>query len=95
MLKSIIIRTVDFCSRNALWVILAGVALGVVSEVLPADRALDRGWELARDLARHDDVTLRLTRAALTQQLKRLLTDSLHHGLALEGLGAHATWPAG
>jgi uncharacterized protein len=31
MLKSIIIRTVDFCSRNALWVILAGVALGVVS----------------------------------------------------------------
>jgi uncharacterized protein len=31
MLKSTIIRTVDFCSRNALWVILAGVALGVVS----------------------------------------------------------------
>jgi uncharacterized protein len=31
MLKSTIIRTVDFCSRHALWVILVAVALGVVS----------------------------------------------------------------
>jgi uncharacterized protein len=31
MLKSTIIRTVDFCSRHALGVILLGVALGVVS----------------------------------------------------------------
>jgi enoyl-CoA hydratase/carnithine racemase len=69
------------------------LALGVVAEVRPAAEALARGWEIARDLARQDDVTLRLTRAALTQQLKRMLLDSLHHGLALEGLGAHATWP--
>jgi enoyl-CoA hydratase/carnithine racemase len=68
--------------------------LGVVAEVVPAADALERGWEIARDLARHDDITLRLTRAALTQQLKRLLVDSLHHGLSLEGLGAHATWPS-
>lgn len=31
MLKSTIIRTVDFCSRHALWVVLLGVALGLVS----------------------------------------------------------------
>jgi enoyl-CoA hydratase/carnithine racemase len=67
--------------------------LGVVGEVVSAPLALERGWELARELALQDDITLRLTRAALTHQLKRTLADSLHYGLALEGLGAHATWP--
>jgi enoyl-CoA hydratase/carnithine racemase len=67
--------------------------LGVVGEVLPKDEAVARGWEIARQLGRQNDIVLRLTRAALTQRLRSTLLDSLHHGLALEGLGAHATWP--
>jgi len=68
-------------------------ALGVVNEVLPGDQLLDRAWELARLLARQPDTTLRYARAALTQRWKRLLGDALGFGLALEGLGAYASWP--
>jgi enoyl-CoA hydratase/carnithine racemase len=67
--------------------------LGLVGEVLPKGEAMDRGVAIAYELARQNDVVLRLTRAALTQQLRRMLVESVHHGLALEGLGAHATWP--
>jgi enoyl-CoA hydratase/carnithine racemase len=67
--------------------------LGVVNEVLPADRLMDRAHELARLLARQPDVILRYTRDALTQQMKRLMMDQLGHGLALEGLGTYDSWP--
>jgi enoyl-CoA hydratase/carnithine racemase len=67
--------------------------LGVVSEVLPADRLLDRAWELARQLSAQPDTTLRYTREAVTLPIKRLLLDNLGYGLALEGLGAYASWP--
>jgi enoyl-CoA hydratase/carnithine racemase len=69
--------------------------LGVVAEVLPRAQLLDRAWTLAGELCRQPDTTLRYTRVALTEQLKRTLLDGLSHGLALEGLGAHASWPAG
>jgi enoyl-CoA hydratase/carnithine racemase len=65
--------------------------LGVVNEVLPADRVLDRAWELARDLAQQPDTTLRYTRVALTQNLKRLVLDGVGYGLALEGLASYVT----
>jgi enoyl-CoA hydratase/carnithine racemase len=70
-------------------------ALGVVNEVLPAADLLPRAQELAAQLARQPDTTLRYTRDAVTQRLKRLLLDDLAYGLALEGLGAHASWPTG
>ena len=70
-------------------------SLGVVSEVLPADELMARAWELARDLARQPRTTLRYTREALTAPLKRMLLESIPYGLALEGLGAHASWPTG
>jgi enoyl-CoA hydratase/carnithine racemase len=69
--------------------------LGVVAEVLPADQVLDRAWELARELARQPVTTLRYTRVAMTQELKRHVLDGVGHGLALEGLGAYASWPTG
>jgi enoyl-CoA hydratase/carnithine racemase len=69
--------------------------LGVVNEVLPADRLMDRAYELAHGLARQPDMTLRYARDAMTQRLKRLILDDLAYGLALEGLGAYASWPAG
>jgi enoyl-CoA hydratase/carnithine racemase len=67
--------------------------LGVVNEVLPPDRLMDRAYEHARALARQPDVILRYTRDALTQQWKRLLMDDLGYGLALEGVGAYESWP--
>lgn len=68
--------------------------LGVVNEVVASTEVLPRAWQLARLLAAQPDVTLRYTRAAITQQLKQLLTEGLGHGLALEGLTGYATWPA-
>lgn len=68
--------------------------LGVVSEVVEPDVLMDRAREIARDLARQPDTTLRYTRAALTQTLKQLMISTLGYGLALEGLGAYSSWPA-
>lgn len=67
--------------------------LGVVSEVLAADALLPRARELAARLARQPTTTLRYTRDALVQPLRRALLDGVASGLALEGLGAHASWP--
>ncbi len=69
--------------------------MGVVAEVHAPDAVLARAWEVARDLARQPDTTLRYTRVALTQRFKRALLDDLGYGLALEGLGAYASWPKG
>lgn len=68
---------------------------GVVAEVVPAGTAAERAWEVARELARQPDRTLRYTRVALTQQLKRMLLDQVGYGLALEGLAAYESWPRG
>ncbi len=62
--------------------------LGLVAEVLPAERLLDRAWELARQLAGNTTLTLRYTRACLTMLIRRELQFGLAHGLALESLAA-------
>lgn len=68
--------------------------LGVVAEVLPASQLLRRAWEVAGELARQPDVTLRYTREVMTADLKRRLLHDVSYGLALEGLAADETWPA-
>jgi enoyl-CoA hydratase/carnithine racemase len=62
--------------------------LGVVGEVLPADRVLDRAWELAEPWAQFSRQTLHGTRASLTFEWKRLLMEQLHTGLTHESLAA-------
>jgi enoyl-CoA hydratase/carnithine racemase len=67
--------------------------LGVVAEVVERDALLDRAWAVARELARQPDITLRHTREVMTAHLRRRLGPEVAHGLALEGLAAHETWP--
>jgi len=69
--------------------------LGVVAEILERDRLMPRAYELAGSLARHPDVILRYTRVAIVQQLRQLIDANVGYGLALEGLGAYASWPTG
>ena len=60
--------------------------LGFVAEVLPRERLLPRAWELARQIAARSPRTVRYTRLALTQDIKRRLQAELSHGLMLEGM---------
>jgi enoyl-CoA hydratase/carnithine racemase len=64
------------------------MAAGVVAEVHPPGRVLERAWELARQLAQASDLTLRYTRVVLTEALRRAMAADLGYGLALEGLAA-------
>lgn len=66
------------------------LSLGVVSEVLPSAQLLPRAWSIAEDWIKKPAQTLRYTRIALTQPIKRRMLDELGYGLALEGLGITA-----
>jgi enoyl-CoA hydratase/carnithine racemase len=59
--------------------------LGVVAEVVSPDRLLERARELAADLARQPEMTLRHTRELLTEPLRRELAARLPRGFQLEG----------
>ena len=60
--------------------------VGLVNEVLPADRLLPRAWELARQILEQPELNRRYARILLTEQLRRQIADLLPYGLALEGL---------
>jgi len=68
---------------------------GVVAEVLPKDRLLERAWELARELAKRPPLVLRYTRMLFTQDLKRAFLDELAHGLARETYAQRQFFPVG
>jgi len=61
---------------------------GVISEIVPQDRVLDRAMEIARTFADKTDLTLRYARVVLTQRYKRLMEEGLSLGLSLESLAA-------
>ena len=60
--------------------------LGVISEILPGNRLNARAWEIAREMARRTDLTLRYTREVLVGPIRDLMQRYLASGLALEGL---------
>lgn len=68
--------------------------LGLVAEVMPRDRLMERAWELAEQLSKRGTLTLRYTRIALTLELKRLMHSMLGYGLQVEGLAALNDFPA-
>jgi enoyl-CoA hydratase/carnithine racemase len=60
--------------------------IGLVNEVLPADKLLDRARELARQLLLQPKLVRRYTRIALTEEIRSRMQGLLGYGLALEGL---------
>jgi enoyl-CoA hydratase/carnithine racemase len=61
-------------------------ALGLVAEVLPADKLMARAWDLAADIAKKPKSLVRATRMVLTEHLKRHMQDYLGLGLYAEML---------
>lgn len=64
------------------------LSLGVVNEIVPAEKLGERAWAIARSLVRLSPLATRYSRVAMTQHIKRLLVQDLGYGLALEGLAA-------
>lgn len=60
--------------------------MGLVSEVLPADRLLPRAWDIARQLVKQPELNRRHARILLTELLRGQMSDLLPYGLAMEGL---------
>ena len=61
---------------------------GVVSEVVPRERAVERGVEIARMLAGKPALYRSLQRQTLNLNLRRRLLEDVPFGMALEGLTA-------
>jgi enoyl-CoA hydratase/carnithine racemase len=61
---------------------------GVVSEVVPHERAVDRGIEIARGMARKPALYRSLQKQTLNLNLRRRITHDVPFGMALEGLTA-------
>lgn len=62
--------------------------LGVISEIVPRERLLDRAREIAGRIAKLPPLTASYTRVAMTQKLRRIVDESVGYGLALEGMSA-------
>ena len=61
---------------------------GVVSEVVPHERAVERGIEIARGLAAKPAMYRSLQKQTLNINLRRRITQDVPFGMALEGLTA-------
>jgi Enoyl-CoA hydratase/isomerase len=60
--------------------------LGLVAEVLPAEKPLARARELAEALTKKPTLLLRYTRLLFTEYLRRQMHELLGYGLAMESL---------
>ncbi len=68
---------------------------GVVHEVLPRDKLVDRAWEIARQIAMRPPIAIRNTKHVLTQNLKRAFLNELSHGLQAEMWAQRQFFPFG
>ncbi|HUR03222.1 MAG TPA: enoyl-CoA hydratase/isomerase family protein [Nonomuraea sp.] len=64
--------------------------LGLVTEVLPAERLLPRAWEIAETIMKSPRAARRLTHAIVQRPWKRRLVDDLAFGVAHEMFGISA-----
>lgn len=68
--------------------------LGIVSEVVGQDELNARAWAVARELIKTPYLALRYARELMIKPIRKLVLESLDHGLALEGLASGYYWPA-
>ena len=59
---------------------------GLVNEVLPRARLMERAWEWARKLAAHNDMHLRNTRQIMTLEFRKKIHDHLGYTLTMEAM---------
>jgi enoyl-CoA hydratase/carnithine racemase len=69
--------------------------IGLISEVHPPGALLGRAEEMAAHILSQPELVRRYTRQVTMDPIRRLYAGSLDHGLALEGLGALASWSHG
>jgi enoyl-CoA hydratase/carnithine racemase len=68
--------------------------LGLVGEVLPQDKLLERAWEIAEKVFMSKNrIQRRLTRSLLIQPWRELFTKELFSGMAHESLACYDFWP--
>jgi enoyl-CoA hydratase/carnithine racemase len=83
-------------TARAKWLLWTGESIdaqtalqwGVVSEVVPHERAAERGMEIARGLAAKPALYRSLQKQTLNVNLRRRITQDVPFGMALEGLTA-------
>ena len=71
----------------------AALDLGVVAEVLPADKLLDRAREHAAEIAAKPFLTRRYGRLVGIERMRRRMLEGLGYGLTAEALAAVDHWP--
>jgi enoyl-CoA hydratase/carnithine racemase len=67
--------------------------IGAINEVLPKEKLLPRAWELAREIMKRPELTVRNMREAINQEMKRRIDNELSLGLMLEGMAIVDCWP--
>jgi 6-oxocamphor hydrolase len=68
--------------------------LGLVGEVVPQDKLLERAWDIAENLfMTRDRIQRRLTRAVFIQPWRELFTRELAFGQGFESWACHQFWP--
>jgi enoyl-CoA hydratase/carnithine racemase len=71
------------------------LGLGLVNEVVAPADLLPRARQIAEYILARPPLAVRLSRSAMTMELKRLVTSYASHGIALEALAAVDHYPAG
>ncbi|HEV3167206.1 MAG TPA: enoyl-CoA hydratase-related protein, partial [Isosphaeraceae bacterium] len=69
--------------------------LGLVNEIVPREKLMERARQLADEIAAKPSVVVRLFREAVLQPMKRAVRDDLGYGYVMQGLAAFEYWPFG
>lgn len=64
---------------------------GAVNEIVPKDQVVTRAYELARQIVKQPQLTLRSTRMLMLAELKKVMLRGVSHGMMTEGLVAIGT----
>ena len=64
---------------------------GLVNEIIPREKLLDRAWEIAEQIMKQPRAIRRLTHHITTRPWKRIVMDDFHLQIGLENFGNHLT----